>query len=158
MLNFIEFRLKKYFRIIDSMLSKQNLIKTFRSKKNNKCVQMLFATIVDTILNVIQSRERNQTKKIYSQFFIQSKKYFRLSRNFFPARSKKREKKQKIYFHEKFSSRKIEKNFFALQKTKQQTFQTQSTSLENSFPPKRTSPKNYIPLPIYIYMAFFKLF
>lgn len=65
---------------------------------------------------------------------------------------KKKKKKQKIYFHEKFSSRKIEKkkNLFTLQKTKQQTFQTQSTSLENSFPPKRTSPKNYIPLPIYV--------
>lgn len=92
------------------------------------------------ILNFSFNRKSRKNIFVYREiFFPQDRKI-----------EKKKEKKQKIYFHEKFSSRKIEKNFFTLQKTKQQTFQTQSTSLENSFPPKRTSPKNYIPLPIYV--------
>lgn len=93
------------------------------------------------ILNFSFNRKSRKNIFVYREiFFPQDRKI----------EKKKKEKKQKIYFHEKFSSRKIEKNFFTLQKTKQQTFQTQSTSLENSFPPKRTSPKNYIPLPIYV--------
>lgn len=64
---------------------------------------------------------------------------------------KKREKAENLFPREIFiSQNRKKKNLFTLQKTKQQTFQTQSTSLENSFPPKRTSPKNYIPLPIYV--------
>lgn len=64
---------------------------------------------------------------------------------------KKKEKAENLFPREIFiSQNRKKKNLFTLQKTKQQTFQTQSTSLENSFPPKRTSPKNYIPLPIYV--------
>lgn len=88
---------KKYFHIIDSMLSKQNLIKNFSFKKNNKCVQMLFATIVDTILNVTQSRERNQSKKYILNFSFSRKNIF-VYREIFSPQDRKIEKKRENLF------------------------------------------------------------
>lgn len=101
------------------------------------------------ILNFSFNRKSRKNIFVYREiFFPQDRKI----------EKKKKEKKQKIYFHEKFSSRKIEKNFFTLQKTKQQTFQTQSTSLENSFPPKERLLKITFLFLYTWHPGFFKLF
>lgn len=132
------------------------MIKILRLKKIKICTKAFCNRYRCNIkCYTIQRKKLNKKYILNFSFNRKSRKNIFVYREiFFPQdrkiEKKKKEKKQKIYFHEKFSSRKIEKNFFTLQKTKQQTFQTQSTSLENSFPPKRTSPKNYIPLPIYV--------
>lgn len=93
------------------------------------------------ILNFSFNRKSRKNIFVYREIFFpqdRGKKKKRKSRKFISTRN----------FH--LAKSKKKKNLFTLQKTKQQTFQTQSTSLENSFPPKRTSPKNYIPLPIYV--------
>lgn len=132
------------------------MIKILRLKKIKICIKAFCNHYRCNIkCYTIQRKKLNKKYILNFSFNRKSRKNIFVYREiFFPQdrkiEKKKKEKKQKIYFHEKFSSRKIEKNFFTLQKTKQQTFQTQSTSLENSFPPKRTSPKNYIPLPIYV--------
>lgn len=132
------------------------MIKILRLKKIKICTKAFCNRYRCNIkCYTIQRKKLNKKYILNFSFNRKSRKNIFVYREiFFPQdrkiKKKKKEKQQKIYFHEKFSSRKIEKNFFTLQKTKQQTFQTQSTSLENSFPPKRTSPKNYIPLPIYV--------
>lgn len=145
------------------MLSRQDLIKILRLKKITMCTKAFCNRYRCNIkCYTIQRKKLNKKYILNFSFNRKSRKNIFVYREIFFPQDRKIEKKRKsrkIISTRNFHLAKSKKNFFILQKTKQQTFQTQSTSLENSFPPKRTSPKNYIPLPIYMWHpGFFKLF
>lgn len=96
-------------------------------------------------------------QKIYSQFFIQSKKYFRLSRNFFPARSKNREKERKFISTRNFHLTKSKKTLSLYKRRNNKHFKRNQRHSKIPFHLKERLLKITF-LFLSIYAAFFKLF